>query len=813
MRRLTALVACLNLATCMLYRCSATSPSRAEGTIALLKPSAMYLGPEPYRKICVEMDAVEGAEPQNNAVNALVEFLHTYSKKPVTVVRKKPIRRAAAEGIRPALLALQNMEGTCSASGHEPSAYIYVLFYRGSGPRKLWKPAVGAYVRGDYPCAIFVDMSVFRPRGEWMLPNALKHEAGHILGLCGNPAHGDGEHCRNKNCLMHKGMSRFKTLLRLSPTDLCGECKRDLLEMRESGALSRDMEFKGPILVRKERGYYVGMLPSLCHLGLGSVEDCDCEAVIREAREQVTKANRPGLYIYTSSHDIASRAEFLKKRSALEAALKDRNPRVVETARMMKESLEEEFGHLAGAEEKEKGSADTITINATDDGYRGIWYMNQPSHDEYVYKYSGGLGTYCAKHKPFAVYCDKVNKTFFCYGGTTADSNSAAPALLHMVSYYDRWTRMAPRPTILLDKKTGDAHDNPVISVDDRGYIWIFSTSHGASRPSYIHRSKKPYDIAEFELVRATKMENFREVPMTNFSYMQAWHVRGKGFLCFFTRYNYPAARTICFMTSPDGVKWSKWIRLAAIDEGHYQVSGVTGNKAGTAFNFHPEGKGLNWRTNLYYIETADFGKTWRTVDGKKLTLPLREVRNPALVHDYRAEGLNVYLKDIRFDEKGMPVILFLTSRGFASGPRNDPRTWTTARWTGKEWEVRAAMVSDNNYDMGSLYLEDDGTWRIIAPTETGPQPYNTGGEMAMWISEDFGKTWRKIRQLTRDSKRNHTYARHPVNAHPDFYALWADGHGRKPSQSTLYFCDKKGNVRSLPREMKGEFERPRMVK
>jgi len=27
-------------------------------------------------------------------------------------------------------------------------------------------------------------------------------------------------------------------------------------------------------------------------------------------------------------------------------------------------------------------------INAKDDGYRGIWYMNQSTGDEYVYKYS-----------------------------------------------------------------------------------------------------------------------------------------------------------------------------------------------------------------------------------------------------------------------------------------------------------------------------------------------------------------------------------------------------------------------------------------
>ena len=65
-----------------------------------------------------------------------------------------------------------------------------------------------------------------------------------------------------------------------------------------------------------------------------------------------------------------------------------------------------------------------VTLNQKDDGYRGIWYMNQPSGDEYVYKYSGGLGTYCAKHRPLAVYCPAVEKTFFCYGGTAPTSSA-----------------------------------------------------------------------------------------------------------------------------------------------------------------------------------------------------------------------------------------------------------------------------------------------------------------------------------------------------------------------------------------------------
>ena len=187
-----------------------------------------------------------------------------------------------------------------------------------------------------------------------------------------------------------------------------------------------------------------------------------------------------------------------------------------------------------------------VTLNEKDDGYRGIWYMNQPLKTAYRYKYSGGLGTYCAKHKPFAVYCDRVKKTFFCYGGTTKASQKE---LIHMVSYYD----------------------------------------------------------------------------------------------------------------------------------------------------------------------------------------------------------------------------------------------------------------------MGSLYIES-GVWRVIGPTEPWPQPYNPGGEMALWESEDRGKTWKRLKQLTGNSERNHTYARAPVNAHPDFYALWADGHGRQPSESNLYFCNRAGDVYALPRQMSEPYAKPMLV-
>lgn len=451
-------------------------------------------------------------------------------------------------------------------------------------------------------------------------------------------------------------------------------------------------------------------------------------------------------------------------------------------------------------------TAQRVTLNEKADGYRSIWYMNQPSNDEYVYKYSGGLGTYCAKHRPFSIYCEQVNKTFFCYGGTTKDSNRR---LLHMVSYFDHATKTVPHPTILLDKRTNDAHDNPVISVDDIGYIWIFSTSHGTSRPSYIHRSVRPYDVDEFELVPATRLDHETKKPITNFSYMQAWNKRDHGFQTFFTRYGDPAKRTLFFMSSEDGVSWSQWQRLAAIGEGHYQISGVGRSKAGTSFNYHPTGKGLNWRTNLYYVETTDNGATWQTVDDQSVTLPLTEIRNAALVHDYESEGLKVYLKDLRYDENDRPVLLYITSKGYESGPKNDPRTWTIARWPGTRWMIHPVTTSDNNYDMGELWMIAPNDWRIIGPTEVGPQPFNPGGEIAMWTSRDQGSTWTKTRQMTQNSAMNHTYARRTLNANPDFVALWADGHGRKPSQSRLYFSDIQGNAFQLPVAMSADKASP----
>lgn len=434
------------------------------------------------------------------------------------------------------------------------------------------------------------------------------------------------------------------------------------------------------------------------------------------------------------------------------------------------------------AEDQSNMKADMRRI----DGYRGIWFdLGQRS--EFGSKYSGGLGTYTAKHHPLAVYAPAVQKTFFVYGGTT---QADARHLLAMVSFYDHRTKQVPKPVVVHDKQgVNDPHDNPSLQIDGEGRLWVFVSGRGRARPGHIYRSRLPYDIASFE-----------HMAKNEFTYPQPWWVHEYGFLLLFTKYT--QGRELYWRTSdPEGKIWANDRKLAGMG-GHYQVSNEREGRIITAFNMHPGGN-VDRRTNLYFVQTDDRGRTWRTAGGEIVQTPITDPVSPALVYDYRADGRLVYVKDIGFDQEGNPAILYVTSAHHQPGPNGDPRTWTIAHWVADAWAFREVTTSTHNYDMGSLYIEADGVWRILAPTGPGPQRHGTGGEIAMWISRDEGRSWTKTRVVTSNSPRNHAYVRRPVNAHPDFYGFWADGNPDAMSESHLYFTDKSGSrVWGLPYDM-----------
>lgn len=424
------------------------------------------------------------------------------------------------------------------------------------------------------------------------------------------------------------------------------------------------------------------------------------------------------------------------------------------------------------------------------DGYRGIWFtLGQFS--EYGDKYSGGLGTYTMKHTPLAVHAPEVGKTFFTYGGTTAPDERH---LLIMAAEYDHATHRVPRPTIVHDKQgVDDPHDNASIALDGDGHVWIFVSGRGSARPGFKYRSLEPYSVDAFERVTTEEM-----------TYPQPRYIEGEGFLHLFTKYT--AGRELYWETSPDGVTWTEDRKLAGFG-GHYQTTAERDGRVVTAFNYHPNG--VDTRTNLYVALTDDRGETWTTVEGEVLSPPLDHPDNPALVVDYEARGRLVYVKEAALDADGNPVVLYLTSSDHRPGPAGDPRTWHVAAWDGAAWRISDIIASDHNYDAGSLYLDGDH-WRVVAPTDPGPQPWQTGGELVVWDSDDAGRTWRRGQQVTRDSERNHGYARRPLEVREPFFAFWADGDPTQLSPSSLYFSDSTGRrVWRLPSAMAAETAQP----
>ena len=454
------------------------------------------------------------------------------------------------------------------------------------------------------------------------------------------------------------------------------------------------------------------------------------------------------------------------------------------------------------------------------DGYRGIWFtLGQfygPGADDASYskassspvfpygdKYAGGLATYTAKHRPLAVYAEEVDKTFFVYGGTTGPGERH---LLCMASYYDHLKHRVPRPTVVHDKAgVNDPHDNPSMTIDDEGFVWVFISGRARGRPGYKYRSVKPYSIDRFVRIAEEEM-----------TYPQPFRVPHQGMLHLFTKYT--GVRELYFERSLDGDSWSEDRRLAGIRAagdargGHYQVSARRGNRIGTFFNRHPKGN-VDQRTDLYYIETSDMGTNWATVEGERLQVPLVDVTSPARVHDYASERLLVYLKDMGFDRAGNPVLLYLTSHGHQPGAPNGPRQFRITRWTGNNWVTSQLCQTDHNYDMGSLAMNGLG-WQAWLPSHPGPQPHHGGGELVIWSSKDLGESWSQQRQVTRRSTRNHNYVRRPIEARDPFSAFWADGDPTQPGISHLYFSESTGKrVWRLPYVMKHELAEPELYR
>ena len=445
----------------------------------------------------------------------------------------------------------------------------------------------------------------------------------------------------------------------------------------------------------------------------------------------------------------------------------------------------------------------------TVDGYRGIWFDLGQATD-YGSKYCGGLGTYTMKHIPMAIYSKEADKTFFVYGGTTKADEKR---LLCMIGCYDHSTGMLQKPRIVMNKyeeqgKVNDPHDDPTIQIDKDGYLWVFVSGRSTKRDGRVYKSMRPYDITAFEMISEFEM-----------AYPQIMYSAENGFFFFFTKYT--GTRRLYYQSSTDGKTWTATEGLADIKagkskSGHYQISNICGNKLCTAFNRHINGD-VDTRTNIYYVQSTDWGQTWTTADGQTVKTPVTERESNCMLRDYEnyeadgVKGRNCYIKDLNFDIHGNPIILYVLSLNHKTGPEGGEREWHVLHWDGQKWNETMFTKSTHCYDSGSIWV-DGNTWTIIAPTMPSSDSglyWGAGGEVQEWTSTDNGKTWTMTRQMTSDSGTNHTYIRRPFYADDGFWAYWADGRTDRFTRSNLYFSTKEGKIYRMPYDMTDEWQKP----
>lgn len=404
-----------------------------------------------------------------------------------------------------------------------------------------------------------------------------------------------------------------------------------------------------------------------------------------------------------------------------------------------------------------------------EDPFQGIWYAsgsgetaNMRTFPGNAYVYCGAKATYCAWHRPMAVYAAEVDKTFFVFGNA---ENSPA------ISCYDHGAGTFQRPVVLGRNPNMDAHRNPTLLIDEEGHLYVFYGAHG--HPTRVVSAQAPYDISQW--APRTDIAD----PRT--SYPQPWELTPGEI---FVSYRHPPGWR--FRRSRDrAASWEEpqdLIRYRDERSFPYAVtiaeSGPWPRKVHIAWSRVGGGTPEEQRTkplwarryNVYYACSEDGGIIWRRSDGSAYTLPITE-ETAEKVYDCGERG--VWLKDIQLDSQGSPHVLFVESDCFTY-----ETAWKLASLQERGWRVHDVATSDHMYDHGALVILRDDDFRIYAPT-TATQPHEDGGDIEEWRSGDRGETWKNTAHITSGSTYSHNHVRTVLNherGRGDFRVFWSYG-------------------------------------
>jgi len=242
--------------------------SRSSIAAAYMHPERFYLQDKPYSRLHVEIDRTKGVDLPPFLVDELKAFLGEHCAKPdgIEVVLDPPIPACEFENMPRSAASILYTDGPPPDDDAQP-AYLHIVAHDGKtafrGARR--EP----HVLFTCPSTIFWNVDYARSWPDQARIDTLRHELGHILGLCRNTDHGDGAHCDKHGCLMFPTPDLLSQIggrvhLYYREQRLCDDCLRDLKQAAEAPC-EQVLSFAGLFLIRKEDGYSVASL-AFCEL-------------------------------------------------------------------------------------------------------------------------------------------------------------------------------------------------------------------------------------------------------------------------------------------------------------------------------------------------------------------------------------------------------------------------------------------------------------------------------------------------------------------------------------------------------------------
>jgi len=334
------------------------------------------------------------------------------------------------------------------------------------------------------------------------------------------------------------------------------------------------------------------------------------------------------------------------------------------------------------------------------------------------------------------------DRTYFVYLSDTFE---------HRILYYDHDSQSWSSSVKVADCVENDLHENPAITIDNGGYIYVFYNAHGNMR---MKKSTNPEDITSWGSA-IDPTDGYGTYPKcfvdsSNTIYLLHMH------------HGSDSPNVLAFTKSTDGGNtWANETIVVNLGSDYcYAFKAIIDSSDTIHLAFSIYDSSESSRRDVFYMQSTDGGDTWQKADGTSISIPAGE---GDVDKAYDSVGFCQGF-DLVIDSNNYPIMAY-----------SDDKVYGIVRWNGSTWESHSLGVStDDVFNNIRLQVISDTTYRAWLFTDASIS--GRGGELKVYETTDNGANWTKIKDVTTDSPLLHRNITIPEDYNSEIEAIWNYG-------------------------------------